>query len=71
MNKNIFYSLVLFLLGLGFLAGAHSDLQSIAYSGICFLFLSFPLIGQMVKLATSKAKSTAVSTEESPLGIGA
>lgn len=71
MNKGIFYSFVLFLLGLGFLAGAHPDLQSIAYSGVCFLFLSFPLIGQVVKLVSAKTKSTQVSVEENTLGVGA
>lgn len=70
MNKNTLYSLVLFLLGLGFLAGSYSDLQSLAYSAVCFLFLSFPLFSQIMGLVTTKPKPN-TSTEENQLGVGA
>ena len=69
MNKTTLYSLVLFLLGLGFLTGSYSDLQSMAYSAVCFLFLSFPLIGQVINFVVSKTKTNQV-TEENTLGIG-
>jgi len=42
LSQNLF-ALILFFIGTGFLVTTHNNIAAILYSGICFLFLSFPL----------------------------
>jgi hypothetical protein len=71
MNKSNLYSLVLFLLGLGFLAGTQANLQSLAFSVVCFIFLSFPLISSIVARLMIKTKPNQTGNDEIVLGVGA
>jgi hypothetical protein len=61
------------MLGVGFLTGTHLNLQSIAFSAVCFMFLSFPLISCIGSKLFKKSNlaSNDNSQERSDIGFQA
>lgn len=57
--KGIIYSIVLFLLGLGFISGDHYTIESTLFSSVSCIFLSLPLcirVGSLVQRNAQKNK---------------
>lgn len=70
MKKNLVYAIVLLLIGCGFLLVSKPNIQTVMFTAVCFLFLTFPFTLCIIQFIR-KAFKLQKQEDEISLGVGA